>query len=612
MATLDHDIWLTAGNGTAEDGDITLSEGGNSTIVTADFTENAWDASQSGYNISQFGAFGVTSPIRASFDFSNPVENLTFDLEHVNSSGTTYDDMFTIYAYDHAGNLLDAADVIAGLSGLVDDTVIVNADGSISIEGDGGTANNIGVSLPGRVSQLDLVFEDGPDGSQSGGAGIGDFSFTIPTPLDYIIEGGSGDDTIDASYTGDPEGDRIDNSDHSDGSNDDSVLAGAGNDSVISGAGDDTVFGDDGDDTLIGGEGNDRLDGDSGSDSISGGDGDDTIIGDDGDDTLLGDDGDDEIYVSSGKNTLDGGAGRDQLYGGSGNDSLSGGTGADALSGGGGDDTLNVATGDKASGGDGDDVFVLTDLGEGAGDSISITGGEGDETDGDTLLLTPDVRHDDITFTNPDGDAGGLSGSFNWNGTKVSFSEIEKIICFTAGTQIMTVHGDRPIETLRIGDRVVTRDSGLRAIRWIGKRTVVGRGAMAPISISPAVLDGGRAPLLVSPQHRMLFTGYRAEMLFGRSEVLVAAKHLVNGGDIHEAPCDTVTYIHLMLDAHEIIYAEGTATESFYAGSSGLGAITEESREEMFALFPELRWNTGAHGRTARVCLKPHEARLLQ
>ena len=66
-----------------------------------------------------------------------------------------------------------------------------------------------------------------------------------------------------------------------------------------------------------------------------------------------------------------------------------------------------------------------------------------------------------------------------------------------------------------------------------------------------------------------------------------------------------------MFDAHEVIYAEGTATESFYAGSGALEAITAEGREEMFTIFPELRSNIGAHGQTARTCLKPHEARLL-
>ena len=122
-------------------------------------------------------------------------------------------------------------------------------------------------------------------------------------------------------------------------------------------------------------------------------------------------------------------------------------------------------------------------------------------------------------------------------------------------------------------------------------------------------MNGG--PLLVSPQHRLLFTGYRAQLLFGESEVLVAAKHLVDGKDVRVAEREKVTYFHMMLDRHEVVYAEGAATESFHAGDIGISAISDQSREEMFRVFPQLRSNVGAYGDTARICLKRHEARLL-
>ena len=109
----------------------------------------------------------------------------------------------------------------------------------------------------------------------------------------------------------------------------------------------------------------------------------------------------------------------------------------------------------------------------------------------------------------------------------------------------------------------------------------------------------------------MLFEGYRAELLFGRSEVLVSAKHLVNDLNIRQTPCAAVTYLHLMLDQHEVIYADGAATESFYAADEGISALTDGAREEMLELFPELRSNLGSYGDTARQCLKAHEARLL-
>ncbi|MEC7257372.1 MAG: calcium-binding protein, partial [Pseudomonadota bacterium] len=83
--------------------------------------------------------------------------------------------------------------------------------------------------------------------------------------LDGVVEGTAGNDTIDIAYTGDPEGDRIDNNDAlaPAGSNDDIVEAGAGNDTVKAGDGNDTVYGGSGSDRLEGGAGNDTLYGDS-------------------------------------------------------------------------------------------------------------------------------------------------------------------------------------------------------------------------------------------------------------------------------------------------------------------------------------------------------------
>ena len=295
-----------------------------------------------------------------------------------------------------------------------------------------------------------------------------------------------------------------------------------------------------------------------------------------------------------------------------GDDFLDGGAGNDLVFGGGGNDTIMIGQGDTLFGGDGDDLFILQDFAA-AGGTITIVGGEGGETNGDTLFLTPNVSKADITFTNTNDTGGGLSGFFTTpDGTLVNFSEIENIICFTPGARILTPRGERAVETLRPGDLVITRDHGLQPIRWIGASTVPGHDRFAPVRIAAHVLDGARAPLLVSPQHRVLFTGYRAELLFGTDEVLVAAKHLIDGRDVILAPQSAVTYVHLMFDRHEVIYAEGAPTESFHAADMGLSAISEAAREELFAIFPALRSDSGAHGATARTCLRAHEARLLR
>jgi hypothetical protein len=101
--------------------------------------------------------------------------------------------------------------------------------------------------------------------------------------------------------------------------------------------------------------------------------------------------------------------------------------------------------------------------------------------------------------------------------------------------------------------------------------------------------------------------------VFGESEVLATAKHLVNGSTIVQMLGGDVTYVHILFDQHEIIYAEGgTPTESFFPGDTAMDAVQAAQREELFQIMPELRCSAGLYGHTARMCLKAHEWRLLR
>lgn len=309
------------------------------------------------------------------------------------------------------------------------------------------------------------------------------------------------------------------------------------------------------------------------------------------------------INGTAGDDTLTGTDGNDIIYGGNGSDTINGGKGADTIYGGTGSDTIYVSSGDTAYGDQGSDLFILQDLGETAS-NIHVDGGTGP----DTLDLKNLAKVSDVKW-NPSGTSGSVVMK---NGATLTFVGIENIICFTPGTAIATPQGARAVETLVVGDRVVTRDHGLQPIRWIGKRTVPAFDRFAPIRIRPGVVTGQQADLLVSPQHRMLFQGYRAELLFGESEVLVAAHHLVDGHDVVQENCGTVTYIHILFDDHEIIYAEGAATESFHPGEVGLSAISDPDREELFSIFPALRSMPNSYGNTARRVLKRHEAGMIR
>lgn len=123
--------------------------------------------------------------------------------------------------------------------------------------------------------------------------------------------------------------------------------------------------------------------------------------------------------------------------------------------------------------------------------------------------------------------------------------------CSTKGTLIATINGAVPVQDLKVGDSVLTADHGYQSIRWVGRRTVSARGEHAPIRITKGALGNERV-LIVSPQHKIVVTGWRAKLLFGETEILVAAKSLVNGDSIHVQRQSKVEYCQIIFDQYEI------------------------------------------------------------
>lgn len=175
--------------------------------------------------------------------------------------------------------------------------------------------------------------------------------------------------------------------------------------------------------------------------------------------------------------------------------------------------------------------------------------------------------------------------------------EINDIVCFAAGTMILTPQGYRLIEELEIGDLVATKDNGYKPLQWIGSQkldaiTLQANPHLRPIRIRAGAL-GDNVPssdLLVSPQHRILVRSKIAQRLFGTNEVLVAAKQLllVDGIDIAEDKIE-VEYFHFLFDDHQVVISNGAETESLYTGPQALKSVGSAALEEIFTLFPQLR-----------------------
>lgn len=180
--------------------------------------------------------------------------------------------------------------------------------------------------------------------------------------------------------------------------------------------------------------------------------------------------------------------------------------------------------------------------------------------------------------------------------------------CFTPGTLIDVASGTCAVEDIVQGDMVQTLDDGLQPVRAVLRQTVRAYGKFAPILFEAGSIGNARA-MLVSPEHRMLIGDWRAQLLMGQDEVLVAAKHLVNGRDVRTAEGGVVEYIHLLFDKHQIVFGEGCPSESCLPDSA-LAQSGCEQQAELLELFPELANHTN-RVRAARPVAKGMEAACL-
>ncbi|KUF10603.1 Hint domain-containing protein [Pseudoponticoccus marisrubri] len=270
-----------------------------------------------------------------------------------------------------------------------------------------------------------------------------------------------------------------------------------------------------------------------------------------------------------------------------------------------GSSTLDaLANDDNATGGT-LSITHINGIAVSAGDTVTLNTGQQVTLNADgTMSVLGDGDEETINYTYTVASSTGQ--------TDVGYVTVESVPCFVAGTLIDTVAGPRPVETLRPGDLVETRDRGPQPLRWIGQRTVAATGDFAPVQISAGAM-GDHDALRVSPQHRILVQDVMAHLLFEDPEVLAAARHLVNGQSIRVVEGGQVTYVHLLFDRHEIIRANGLLSESFLPGPQTASVFARETLEEIVALFPELDPATGAgYGPAARRILRRHEAALLR
>ncbi|MDA7425634.1 Hint domain-containing protein [Thalassococcus lentus] len=422
----------TLDGGTGSD---TIIGGSGADSITADEDADTIILENGFGNDTIFGGEGVTTGADDdTLDMSGITTDTTVDLTSVDPEAGSVSSGSDTATFSEIENIV--------LGGGRDTIVLADGSGSDTVQafdltdsGDGTTNDQLdvsGLTSDGGTTPVDTddvtVTDDGsgnavltfPGGESITLLGVAPtdvddreelVAIGIPGAPNFIVDGTSGNDSINLGTYVDAEGEEIDNSDHSDGSNDDSVLAGDGDDFVRSHLGDDTVFG---------GLGNDTIRTDTGADSIFGEDGADSIDAGDDNDFIDGGTGNDNIDLGWGDDTVVAGDGNDTVWGDNGNDSVDGGAGDDSIQVGPGADTIIGGAGNDSVRADGDeDVMVFAD---GYGND-TVIGGESATTgtDFDSLDLSLVTAGSTIVYS------GFEAGTVTTGTDSVLFSQIERI-----------------------------------------------------------------------------------------------------------------------------------------------------------------------------------------
>lgn len=145
-------------------------------------------------------------------------------------------------------------------------------------------------------------------------------------------------------------------------------------------------------------------------------------------------------------------------------------------------------------------------------------------------------------------------------GNVIAVKRVANISGLTAGTTVMTLDGELPVEHLSSGDRVITRDSGMAVLRDIRTRTV----EVATIQIKAGSLGHTRPQhdMIVGPDTLVHIRDWRAKALFGADVATVKAKRLIDGEFVSEQAVQTMTVYELIFDKQHILYADGLEVAS--------------------------------------------------
>ncbi len=223
--------------------------------------------------------------------------------------------------------------------------------------------------------------------------------------------------------------------------------------------------------------------------------------------------------------------------------------------------------------------------GEGFGNYIT--------TDAGNTYYLPHDSMGDITF---DSITTTSINSFRQNTIEGALVDDDQTVCptsppcFTPDMPIETLHGPVKAGELQIGDMVRTYDNGFQEVQFIYRRKMKAEGAATPVLFKKGAI-GNTEDLLLSQRHRM-YTGSLPEelrsQLKGAQDNLLQAVQFCNGSTVRLAPeVGEVEYIQIMFENHELLYCNGTVSESWQPTASALRGAPDVA-EELMMIFPEI------------------------
>ncbi|ARW48363.1 AIDA-I autotransporter [Acetobacter pasteurianus subsp. pasteurianus] len=212
--------------------------------------------------------------------------------------------------------------------------------------------------------------------------------------------------------------------------------------------------------------------------------------------------------------------------------------------------------------------------------TTEVTGFDGNSAGNSDGIVLAGVKAADITSTSYSADGNYVTLSFNEGGSvTLHIDDVSKYgyelssdadgnavyeVCFLAGSMIRTPSGDVAVETLQLGDEVLTfadGQSSVRKVTWAGKAHANVRAGLPddeagyPVRIlKDAIADGvPYKDMLITSEHCLFFEGK-----------FVPVRMLVNGSSIfYDKSITSYDYYHVETEEHSVITADGMLTESY-------------------------------------------------